>query len=222
MVMGLILGIDEAGRGSVIGPLVVAGVMVDETGEEELRRMGVKDSKLLTPAQREKLYPLIKGVAKDIAVMRVSAKEIDELRKRKNLNIIEAERMAEIIRLLKADTAYVDAPQVSTGKFRDILLNMAKNHTKIVAENYADKKFPVCSAASIIAKVERDRDVEEIKKLVGFDFGVGYSHDGRSIQFVKDSLKEKRNLEWIRHSWVTVLELKGKDRQKALKEFKED
>lgn len=220
--MSLILGIDEAGRGSVIGPLVVAGVMVDEDGEEELKRMGVKDSKLLTPQQREKLYPLIKGVAKDVAVMRVSAREIDERRKRKNLNLIEAEEMAEIIRLLKADTAYVDAPQVSTDKFRDILLQMAKNHTKIVAENYADKKFPACSAASIIAKVERDRDVEEIKKIVGFDFGVGYSHDSRSIQFVKDSLKNKTNLEWIRHSWVTVLELKGKQKQKALKEFQED
>jgi ribonuclease HII len=220
--MPTILGIDEAGRGSVIGPMIIAGVMVDEIGEEELRRMGVKDSKMLTPKKREELYPLIKGVAKDVAAISVSAREIDELRKKKNLNIIEAERMAQIIRLLKADTAYVDAPQVSTGKFRDILLNLAKNHTKIVAENYADKKYPAVSAASIIAKVERDRAVEEIKKIVGFNFGVGYSHDERSIRFVKDSLKEKKNLEWIRQSWMTVLELKGKQKQKALKEFQED
>jgi len=220
--MTLILGIDEAGRGSVIGPMVIAGVMVDENGEAELKRMGVKDSKLLSPARREMLYPLIKGVARDVAVITIPANEIDQLRKRKNLNMIEAERMAEIIRLLKADVAYVDAPQVSTEKFRDILLQMAKNHTKIVAENYADTKFPSCSAASIIAKVERDRDVEAIKKIVGFDFGVGYSHDARSIQFVKDSLRQDRNLAWIRQSWATVLELKGKAKQKALKEFQED
>jgi ribonuclease HII len=220
--MPTILGIDEAGRGSVIGPMVIAGVMVDENGAEELKRMGAKDSKMLTPKKREELYPLIKGVAKDIAVIKVSAHEIDELRKTRNLNIIEAERMAQIIRLMKADTAYVDAPQVSTGKFRDILLNMAKNRTKIIAENYADKTYPVVGAASIIAKVERDRDVEEIKKIVGFNFGVGYSHDERSIRFVKDSLKEKKNLEWIRQSWMTVLELKGKQKQKALKEFQED
>lgn len=202
--------------------MVIAGVMVDEDGEDELRRMGAKDSKLLSPQQREKLYPLIKGVAKDVAFIKVTANEIDQLRKKKNLNVIEAERMAEIIRLLKADVAYVDAPQVSTGKFRLLLANLAKNHTKIVAENYADKKFPACSAASIIAKVERDREVEAIKKVVGFDFGVGYSHDSRSIQFVKDSLREKKNLEWIRQSWATVLELKGKEKQKALKEFQED
>jgi len=220
--MPTVLGIDEAGRGSVIGPMVIAGVMVDEDGAAELKRMGAKDSKMLTPKKREELYPLIKGVAKDIAVIKVSAHEIDELRKTRNLNIIEAERMAQIIRLMKADTAYVDAPQVSTGKFRDILLNMTKNHTKIIAENYADKTYPVVGAASIIAKVERDRDVEEIKKIVGFNFGVGYSHDERSIRFVKDSLKEKKNLEWIRQSWMTVLELKGKQKQKALKEFQED
>jgi ribonuclease HII len=218
--MATILGIDEAGRGSVIGPLVVAGVMIDEKDHDELKRLGVKDSKMLTPEQRERLYPLIKKLAKDYAVLKVSAKEIDELRKEKNLNIIEAERMAQIIRTLGADRAYVDAPQVSTDKFKAVLLSMAKNHTDIIAENKADVNHPVCSAASIIAKVERDREVEEIKKIVGFNFGVGYSHDARSIEFVKKALNEGTFLEYIRHSWTTVEDIKAQREQKSLDKFK--
>ena len=218
--MTTILGIDEAGRGSVIGPLVVAGVMIDEKDNEKLRKMGGRDSKMLKPEQREKLYPLIKKIAKDYVVLKISAKQIDDWRAgKKNLNVIEAEHMAQIIKAMAADKAYVDAPQVSTGKFRAVLMKLAKNHTEIIAENYADKNYPVVSAASILAKVERDREVEQIKKIVGFDFGVGYSHDERSIEFVKKCLKEKVWLEYLRHSWVTVSDLKKKQVQKGLKEF---
>jgi ribonuclease HII len=218
----LLLGIDEAGRGSVVGPMMIAGAMIDEKDEHKLREIGVKDSKLLTPKRREQLYAELKKILKDYVVLKVSAQDIDELRKRKNLNLIEAERMAEIIRTMKADVAYVDAPQVSTGKFRDVLEALAKSSTRIVAENYADKKFPVCSAASILAKVERDADIEQIKRKVGVNFGVGYPHDERTISFVKECLKENRFMEYIRQSWVTVLEMKGKEKQKLLAEFKED
>ncbi len=218
--MTTILGIDEAGRGSVIGPMVIAGVMIDEKDEEKLRKIGVKDSKKLTPLQRTRLYPLIKNIAKDYVALKISAKEIDEQRKEKNLNIIEAEKMAQIIKTLKADKAYVDTPQASTEKFKAILAALAQNHTEIIAENYCDETYPVCSAASIIAKFERDEEVEKIKKIVGFDFGVGYSHDARSIEFIKKCLKDKKCLEYIRHSWLTVDELKSKKEQKNLKEYK--
>jgi len=200
--------------------MTIAGVLIEEKNEEKLRKIGVKDSKMLSPRQRERLFPLIKKIAKDYAVLKISAKEIDELRKEKNLNIIEAEKMAQIIKTLKANKAYVDTPQKSTEKFKAILLNLAQNHTEIVAENYCDERYPVCSAASIIAKVERDKEVEKIKKIVGFDFGVGYSHDQRSIEFVKKCLKEKKHLEFIRHSWITVDNLKSKKEQKSLKEYK--
>lgn len=202
--------------------MVIAGVMIEEKDEEKLRKIGVKDSKMLKPHQREKLYPLIKKIAKDYVALKISAREIDEMMRTRNLNIIEAEKMAQIIKTLGADTAYVDTPQASTEKFKAILLNLAKNHTKIIAENYCDETYPVCSAASIIAKVERDAEVEKIKKIVDFDFGVGYSHDQRSIEFVKKCLKDKKCLEYIRHSWVTVDGLKSKKEQKSLREYKDD
>ena len=74
--MSTILGIDEAGRGSVIGPMVIAGVMIDEKDSDKLKKIGVKDSKMLSPSQREKLYPLIKKIAKDYIALKVSAKKL--------------------------------------------------------------------------------------------------------------------------------------------------
>ncbi len=217
--MTTILGIDEAGRGAVIGPLVVGGVMIEEKDQVKLKRLGVKDSKLLSPERRSSLYGKIKKIAKDYVTIKIPAEDIDRLRKQINLNKIEAEKMAEIIRLMKADKAYVDAPQVSTEKFKIILLNLAKNHTEIIAENYADKKYVVVGAASILAKVERDEEIERIKKETGFDCGVGYSHDQRAIEFVKKFMRHPEFSKYIRHSWVTTSDLKAKKQQKTLEEF---
>lgn len=217
--MGLILGIDEAGRGSVVGPLVVAGAMMDEKDLKKFAPLGLKDSKLLTPKRREVLYAQLKKLLRGHYIIKISARDIDLLRESKNLNVIEAEAMARIIRDSKADRAIVDAPQVSTEKFSNMLLNMAKNHTQITSENKADEKYPIVSAASIIAKVERDAEIERIKKEVKFDLGVGYPHDERTIAFVKAAMDHPDFSQYIRHSWVTVELLKGKKNQKKLEDF---
>ncbi len=218
--MATILGIDEAGRGAVIGPLVMVGVMIDEDKEELLRDIKVRDSKMLTPSQRDSLYHQITNIAKDYFVIKISAKEIDEFRKVKNLNVIEAEKMAEIIRVLKPDIAIVDAPQVSTEKFKHYLLALAKNHTRIISENKADAKYPVVSAASIIAKVERDAEIDKIKKQVGADFGVGYSHDERTIKFLEQLMEENSEFpDFVRKSWITAIDIKGKKKQKSLSDY---
>ncbi|MEM5804447.1 MAG: ribonuclease HII [Candidatus Aenigmatarchaeota archaeon] len=217
--MAVIIGIDEAGRGSVVGPLVVAGAWIDEKDLPKLKALGVKDSKLLAPKRREELYAELKKVLKGFITIKIAAQEIDRLREQKNLNIIEAEAMARIIKQAGADRAIVDSPQVTTEKFASTLLNMAKNHTQIRAENKADVKYPIVSAASIIAKVERDAEIEEIKKRVKFDFGVGYPHDERTIAFVKSAMNHPEFSKFIRHSWVTVEVLKGKKKQKKLGEF---
>ena len=217
--MALILGIDEAGRGPVVGPLVIAGAMIEEKDLKKLASLGLRDSKMITPKRREFLYTKLKKVLRGFSIVKVSARDIDTLRETRNLNIIEAEAMAKIIKESGADKAIVDAPQVSTGKFRNILLNLAKNHTEIVAENKADEKYPIVSAASIIAKVERDAEIEKIKKKVKFDFGVGYPHDERTIAFVKAAMDHPEFSQYIRHSWVTVELLKGKKKQKKLEEF---
>jgi len=257
--MSTILGIDEAGRGAVIGPLVVGGVLIDKEKEQELKNIEVKDSKLLTPKKREELEGKIKLIAKDFVLIKISAKEIDESRaKGTNLNRIEAEKMAQIIKLTKADHAYVDAPQVSTEKFKNILLNLIKNktseptdkisrpyearsdsgssghqstrakglvdarpkfHTEITSENKADVKYPVVAAASILAKVERDREIELLKKKVGVNFGVGYPHDERTINFLKSLLEKGNYPDFVRKSWITAIEIKNKKAQRQIISF---
>jgi ribonuclease HII len=221
-IMAKILGIDEAGRGSVIGPLVMAGVVIDEKDNEKLREMGVKDSKLLTPKKRSDLFQKIKDISLDHVVLQISPSEIDTLRKVTNLNKIEAKMMAEIIKAMKADKAYVDAPQVSTEKFKILLLDLAKNDTEIVAENNADVNYPVCSAASILAKVTRDGEIEKLKKKVNYDFGVGYSHDERTVGFLKKLINDGKYPDFVRKSWITASEIKKEKEQKSLKDYKKN
>ncbi len=210
----MIAGIDEAGRGAVIGPMVIAGVLVES--ERELEEIGVKDSKLLTPEKREEIYEKVIEVAKDYVVIKVPAHVIDELRRRYSLNVIEAMKMAEIINVLKPKKVFVDCPQVSTEKFVALLKSITKHDSEIIAENFADAKYPVVAAASIIAKVERDREIEKIKDEFGFDFGVGYPHDEKTIEFLK---KFKELPECVRKSWITAKEIQNEKKQKKLGEF---
>ena len=141
------------------------------------------------------------------------------MRKRTNLNKIEGEKMAEIIKTLNPDKAILDAPQVSTDKFKDFVKSLTKNKTKIISENFADLNHITVAGASILAKVTRDREVEKIKEKVGFDFGVGYPHDERSIEFVKQCIRENKNMQFIRHSWVTVLDAIVENEQRSLEDF---
>jgi ribonuclease HII len=220
--MSLKMGIDEAGRGSLLGPLVVAGVVVDEEGEKALRKMGVKDSKKLTPKRREELAPKIEAVAKSVLVMRVQPCRIDKLRSEGiNLDKIEAIKMAEIISMSDADSVYVDSLTSNPKKFmRLIMENMSGKNPEMNVENYADETYPVVSAASIVAKVERDASIQEIKNKVKVDFGVGYSHDERTVNYVEKLIQSRKPLpSFVRQSWITTQLLQEASWQRKLKEF---
>lgn len=217
------MGIDEAGRGAVLGPLVVCGLLIDEKDEIKLKKLGVKDSKQLTPKKREELAPKIEEIGINIVIIRVPSAKIDANRKRGiNLNQIEAIKMAEIINLLEPDKAIVDAPSYNTNKFRDYLFSKIVNKKmKLVSENYADETYPVVSAASIIAKVNRDEAIDELKQKVGEDFGVGYPHDPRTIGFIKRLAEEKHGMlpDYIRHTWDTVERIKNEYNQLRILNF---
>jgi len=221
-----ILGIDEAGRGAVLGPLVLCGLLIDEKDEKKLKKIGVKDSKELSPKKRELLFKKIDKIAEFSVVLKIPACKIDANRKRGvNLNRLEAKKMAEIINMLKPDKVIVDTPGINTRKFKDeIILELDqenKDKMEIICENFADKNHIVVSAASIIAKVERDRSIEELKKEVGADIGVGYSHDTKTIEFLENLIKERgSNLpRYVRTSWDTVEQMIKKHKQKKILEF---
>ena len=219
--MKKILGIDEAGRGAVVGPLVIAGALFREQDLAKLRGMGVRDSKELDGKRREELEKKIKDLAVDFVVVNISAHTIDELRSAKNLNRIEIDYMTDIIKTLRPDRVVVDSPEANTEKIKnEILGKLGDLKVEVVSENYADKKYPEVSAASILAKTVRDRAIKGLEKRLGMEIGMGYPSDERTIKFLREILdKYKGYPEFIRKSWITSQRVKGEKEQKSLGNF---
>ncbi|MBW2976056.1 ribonuclease HII [Candidatus Woesearchaeota archaeon] len=217
----LICGIDEAGRGPVIGPLVMCGLMVKEEDEKELVKLKVKDSKLLTKAKREFLFDKIKDISYKYEIIIIQPDEIDHAVNNHdglNLNRLEARKSAEIINVLNPDKAIIDAPSNNIGSYRQYLMDFVKNKKiNMLLEHKADVKFPIVSAASIIAKVTRDNEIEKIKKKIKKDFGSGYMADPKTIGFLEKYYEKYPDL--FRKSWFPYKEILNKKFQKKLEDF---
>jgi len=206
-----IAGVDDAGRGPVVGPLVIAGVMFEEKDLLRLKDLGVKDSKLLSPQKREQLAEEIKKLALQVHVIKLSPVEIDKVvetgRKLHKLNRLEAHTMAKVIAALNPNIVYVDASDVLAERFGEHIREKLPPTIKVVSEHKADKKYPVVSAASIIAKVERDRAVEALAKKYG-DLGSGYITDPKTVEFLEKWVKKHRSFpDFVRKSWKPAKKL---------------
>jgi len=220
-----IAGVDDAGRGPVIGPLVIAGVLIDEDRVRELVSMGVKDSKLLTPEVRTDLAERIKGIALKIAYDELSPAKIDEVvmraRKLQKLNFLEAKSMAKVITDLEPQAVWVDASDVKPERYaRHILDDLPPNlkTTVLISEHKADRTYPVVSAASIMAKVRRDARISELWKEYG-NFGSGYVTDPTTIEFLKKWRRAHGDFPPIvRRSWKTLREIESDLAQTKLAE----
>jgi ribonuclease HII len=202
-----IAGVDEAGRGPLIGPMMICGVLVHRDSLAEIEHIGVRDSKTLTPARREQLRVKIEAIAAKIVVRSLSASEIDKLRKRKTMNEIEVREFAEVLKELSPEIAYLDAADVKASRFGSNVGEMSgllSRDVIIVSEHKADSRYPIVSAASIIAKVERDSIIRRLQNRYG-DFGSGYPADPKTIAFVRGLVQQGLKLPpIIRHSWGTV------------------
>lgn len=212
-----ILGADEAGRGCVMGPLVVAGVLIDERRRDALVELGVKDSKLLSRLRREELAIGIRQIAIDTHVIKLAPTEIDKVvesrRRLHKLNRLEAQTMAKIIEKLRPDIAIVDAPDVVTYRYRNHIVECLSFSLQVVSEHKADKNHPVVSAASIIAKVERDHEVEKLKAEYG-DFGSGYMSDPKTRGFLQSlAANQKEYPHFVRCSWKPAKAAKAEARK---------
>jgi len=214
----MIAGADEAGRGPVFGPMVLCGVLLEERALDELKAAGVKDSKLLSPRRRETLSKLIAEMAERLEVIELPPSEIDELRlvKKINLNEIEAMNFARILDRLKPKIAYVDSADPNPAMFKERIERHMRARPKLVVENYADRKYIVVSAASIIAKVRRDERIAELRHKYG-EFGSGYPADPRTIDFLERWVREHGRLpEFARKSWETAQRIESRAKQRKL------
>jgi ribonuclease HII len=212
----MICGVDEAGKGSVLGPMVVAAVGV--TDEAIIADLGLKDSKLLSEKERERLYPLIKKHCK-VAVLKLDAHEIDAVRNEMTLNQAVARAHAKVISKLSPSCAYVDACDVNIFRYAEMVRCNLEKDCEIVSEHHADEKFPVVSAASIIAKVTRDRAIKTLAKKYG-EIGSGYPSDPVTIRYLSGYIDTHRVPPPIaRKSWKTVSNLLAKKSQSSLGDF---
>lgn len=196
---GMICGVDEAGRGPVLGPLIICGIAVNS--DKALKKMGVRDSKKLTPKRREQLAPLILKLAK-VELVEISADEIDRLRTRMTMNEIEAKAFAAVVERLAPEIAYLDAADANEDNFGKAVMSNLTCSAQIVSKHKADDTFPVVSAASIVAKVNRDRRVREIEREIGRPIGSGYQTDEVTMTFLEDWIKENGSCPpHTRRSW---------------------
>jgi len=211
-----IAGVDDAGRGPIIGPLVIAGVLIDEDRVRELVSIGVKDSKLLTPQSRSDLAEKIQRIASKISYDQLSPAEIDEVvlrgKRLQKLNFLEARSMAKVIADLKPKAVWVDASDVKPERYaRQILdeLPTSLKRTVLISEHKADRKYPIVSAASIMAKVRRDSEISKLWEDYG-NFGSGYVTDPRTIRFLKEWRRTHPDYPPIvRRSWKTLKKIES-------------
>jgi|TARA_Y100000310_G_C20699639_1_gene828527 ribonuclease HII len=218
--MTLVVGIDEAGRGPVIGSLFMAGVLINEKDSSKLKKIGAKDSKLIKAQDRIPISKEILKIAKKSKVLEVTPKEIDATlaSEDSNLNWLEAQKIAEIINFLKPNKAIIDCPSPNLKAYENYIKKHLNNpDINLIIQHKADAKFPSVGAASLLAKIEREKNVASIEKKVGESIGSGYPSNPICQAFLKKNYKKYPDI--FRKSWQTYKKLiKGKS-QKKLGEF---
>jgi len=212
-------GIDEAGRGPIIGPLVMCGVVCTDAQIKQLHVLGVKDSKQLKPAEREALDPQIRSLVARFHLEISEPAVIDAaVRSSLSLNGLEATMMAKIIAALQPDQVVIDCPSINIAGFRTQLQgHLTFVPKELILEHKADVNHITAAAASIIAKVERDRRVRLLHQQTGVDFGSGYLTDPKTIPFLASEWK--RHAAIFRQSWQPYQDLVKKSSQRSLTQF---
>ena len=203
-----ILGLDEAGRGPVLGPMIVAGIVIPEEKTKILERMGVKDSKKLTPKRRTVLARKLSKMF-EYETIEITAQDIDNLRaKDVNLNEIEKIAMIKIIEKMKPDAVIIDSLDVKPKRLENEIRSIVQCDD-ITAEHKADDNYYQVAAASIMAKYTRDKIIEKINKeyIKMGGIGSGYPSDPKTKEFLTNFTYAEMP-DFVRKSWNTVQKLK--------------
>ncbi|MGV8161965.1 MAG: ribonuclease HII [Candidatus Nanoarchaeia archaeon] len=214
----IVAGIDEAGRGPVIGPMVMAICSIDESKVHLLDELGVKDSKLILPQKREFLFQKIKDLC-EYKIIILSPLEIDEalFDRTINLNRLEGRTIAKLVNSIDADKFIIDCPSTNIKAYTEFLYTMVdKKNKKLLVEHKADLNNTIVGAASVLAKVTRDRIIEDLQKVAGVDFGSGYPSDPRTVEFLR---KNWNKYDFFRKSWATYKKVAEGKSQKNIRDY---
>lgn len=223
MASKLIVGIDEAGRGPILGPLVMAALAVKEENIKKLELIGVKDSKLLSAERREELFEQIREIVTDfrVEVIEPDAIDLSLSEGNSNLNWLEADTSARLVSELAPDKIIVDCPSRNISTYKDYftakLSSAVRDKAQIVMEHKADLNYLIVAAASIVAKVIRDRTVNHLQSEIKIDFGSGYLTDPKTQKFLQDHYQQYSHL--FRKKWQPYKDVEEKKKQRTLKNF---
>jgi ribonuclease HII len=217
-----VLGIDEAGRGPVIGSMFIGGFVTDEKDLDRLEDLGVKDSKKLSDSRREGIRENL-GEIGDSIVEEFTASSIDSMMEGMTINRIEIKGFARVIDQADPDKVVMDLPEPDAEEFIDKIkksMNSDSTDIEFTAEHGADDSFPVVSAASIVAKSARESHVEDLHSKYGYDFASGYPHDKPTINFLERYLDQEGELPpETRRSWSTAERLVDQHQQNSISDF---
>ncbi len=186
---------------------MVAGVSLEKAGLKQLKELGVRDSKKLTAQRREALYGDILKICDYVSSAQILPPEIDTFvrtgKKYRKLNYLEALYFAKVADRLGARRVTVDASDSSPQRFRAVIMENMKSSCEVLSYHKADRDYPLVSAASVVAKVERDSAVEKLRQRHG-DFGSGYPSDPSTRAFFTEWVRRGDPLpEYVRKSWKT-------------------
>jgi ribonuclease HII len=222
----MIAGVDEAGRGPVIGPLVVAAIAIPTEDVKILSQIGVDDSKSLSSTKRSEISKIIlEQKSWKHKIMSFSAEQIDRAMEHENLNSIEVNLFAKAIGGISPDlisTLILDACDVDEARFgRNVLskINLTTKIPKIISQHKADSEHLIVGAASILAKVYRDSEIARIAKEINLDIGSGYPSDPKTIKAIPLLITNDYPNQYLRWSWSTVKKAwrKTKEREVPLR-----
>lgn len=214
------IGVDEAGKGPVLGPMVAAAV---RAAPEDLPD-GLADSKQLTPSRRESLAAALRATEPvDIGIGVVTVDEIDAPETDMNSLTVTAQVRAIGAVPAAGERVIVDAGDVSEARFaRRVTAGVADDgpDIEVTAEHGADDSYRLVAAASVIAKVDRDSRLE----LIGSDYetavGSGYPSDSTTRTFLAEYVDQYGELPaCARQSWSTCEDVLAAAEQAALGDF---
>jgi ribonuclease HII len=209
------IGVDEAGRGPSIGPLVVCALSIPMEDRLILKNLGVDDSKILTKTKRESIHSEIIAISEskgwEIGLIHCDAVSIDLWMETGTLNSLEVKAFADAISKVTTDSLefslFVDACDVDAERFgRNVYSKLGEvgNECRIFSRHRMDSDDVVTGAASIIAKVNRDWAMEELSKELGIDLGSGYPSDPKSKIAVEELCRGDYPHECLRRKWKNV------------------
>ena len=208
-----ITGVDEAGRGPVIGPLVVAALSIPAEDEQKLRQQNIKDSKLLSVKRRAELEEWIlnqEGWSHKVVICHPA--RIDSYVVNMGLNLLEVELFAEALNSIGKieGTIIVDDCDVNEDRFASRIASRLVDWpwpAQLISEHKADLNHLIVAAASILAKQERDRQMKNISDEVGMNLGSGYPSDAITVGALPALLTGDCPHPQLRWSWKTIRKL---------------